>query len=212
MRIPSGDLAPARKHRRYGRRRSPLPVLLAVVLVLAIAGIAFRLHREDSGAGVVTAKARCASTAPAASASPAAAPAPVAAVRLPAPAQVSLRLLNGTGHSLLARAVGNELARRGFKVSAIGNAPRPLVGASRVYYGPGGRPAALLVSASVLGSTVQPVPNAAPRAIDVVLGSRFVRLRTPAETASAAHALAKGSAPAAAQPVAAKPSPSPACR
>jgi len=28
VRIPSGDLAPARKHRRYGRRRNPLPIVL----------------------------------------------------------------------------------------------------------------------------------------------------------------------------------------
>jgi hypothetical protein len=214
VRIPSGDLAPARKHRRYGRRRNPLPVLAAVVLVLAIAAIGYRLHREDKGAGAVTATARCATTAPAPKSSKAGAPSKLAAVRLPAPAQVSFRLLNGTGRSLLARSVGNELARRGFHVSGMGNSPRPLGGASRVYYGPGGRPAALLVTAHVLGATVEPVPSAPHGALDVVLGSSFVRLRTAAETTAFARGLATGAVPVASKPVAPAPapSPSPTCR
>jgi hypothetical protein len=78
----------------------------------------------------------------------------------------------------------------------MGNAPRPLVGASRVYYGPGGQPAALLLTAHVLGATVQPVPTAARGAIDVVLGSDFVRVRTPAETSAYAHQLVTAGVPA----------------
>ena len=210
MRIPSGDLAPARKHRRYGRRRNPLPILLAVVLVAAVAFGTYRLRREDSTAGVVTATARCPSVAPVPSPS-AAAPALAAPVRLPAAGAVGLRLLNGTGRAKLALAVGNELARRGFKVTAMGNAPRPLVGPSKVYYGPGGRPAALLVTAHVLGAAVVPVPTAARGAVDVVLGSTFVRLRTAPETTAYARQLTTAGLPVG-TPAAPRPTPSPTCR
>ena len=190
MRIPSGDLAPARRHRRgYGRRRNPLPIVVAVVLVVAVATGAYLLRRDDSSTGAVASASRCPS--PSAAAPVKAAPARVAApVRLPAPGQVGLRLLNGTGRDGLARTVGNELARRGFKVTAMGNAPKALVGASRVYFGPGGRPAALLVSTHVLGGSVVPVPSAGHGAVDVVLGSTFMRLRTPAEASAYASNLA----------------------
>jgi hypothetical protein len=198
MRIPSGDLAPMRKHRHgssFRRRRSRWPAVLAVLAVLAVAAGAYGLtHRDDSPAPSTAAIATpCPSPVRSVAPAPAKAAPPA---RLPAPGQVSLRLLNGSGRDRLARVVGDELARRGFHVTAMGNAPRPLVGASRVYYGPGGRPAALLVTAHVLGATVQPVPTAARGAIDVVLGSTFVRVRTPAETSAYAHQLVTVGVPA----------------
>jgi hypothetical protein len=190
MRIPSGDLAPARKHRRrYGRRRSYAPLLVALVLVVAIGGGSFLLRREDNKAGAATTPHPCRTTV-SASAAPIAAP--PAAVRLPPPSQVALRLLNGTGRNRLAQLVGNELARRGFRVSGMGNAPSALQGASRVTYGAGARPAALLVSAHVLGAVVVPLPSLPPGTVDVVLGSGFVRLRTPAEVAGYVRALPSG--------------------
>ena len=210
MTIPHGDLAPMRKHRRYGHRRSRWPVVVAVLLVVAVAAGAYALQQRagDGDDKRVIFSGGCTSTSTAAPAS--GSPAPAARVRLPAPAQVRLRLLNGTPRDGLARTVANELARRGFAVSATGNAPRPLVGTSRVYYGPGARPAALLASAHVLGSSVVPVPKAARGALDVVIGSEFVRLRTPAEASAFARGLAAGSPPAA--PPAATPAPSPTCR
>jgi hypothetical protein len=72
----------------------------------------------------------------------------------------------------------------------MGNAPSALVGASRISYGPGARPAALLVSAHVLGAVVVPQPAAPPGSVDVVLGSGFVRLRTAAEATGYVRALA----------------------
>jgi hypothetical protein len=202
MRIPSGDLAPARRHRRHGssfrRRRRRWPVVLAVVAVVAVAAGSYWLRRDNSTAGTLAGASPCPSPASSAAASPAAPLKAATPVRLPAPGQVSLRLLNGTGRDKLALAVGNELARRGFRVTAMGNAPRPLAGASRVYYGPTGRPAALLVTAHVPGATVQPVPTAARGALDVVLGSTFVRLRTPAEVTAYARQLTTSGVPAAA--------------
>lgn len=185
-----------------------MPIVLAVLLVVAVAAGAYLLRREDNGVGTVAAAAPCT---PAATPSPHAPVTVAAPVRLPAPGQVKLRLLNGTGRGLLARAVGNELARRGFTVTAMGNAPRPLVGASRVYYGPGARPAALLLTAAVLGATVVPVPTAAPGALDLVLGSTFVRLRTAPEVAAYARSLTTAAVPTPG-PVARKPAPGPTCR
>jgi hypothetical protein len=215
VRIPSGDLAPARKRRRgYSRRRrNPLPVLLAVVLVVAVAIGAYLIRRDDDTAGATPAAARCPSAAPTGKASIAPAPAKAAPVRLPAPGQVSVRpLLNGTGRAHLALTVGNELARRGFRVAGMGNAPQSLVGASRVYFGPGGRPGALLVSAHVLGSQVVPRPTAGAGSIQLVLGSGFVRLRTPPEVSAYARQLAAGSVPAAPQPASPTPGPTASCR
>ena len=184
--------------------------MVAVLAVVGVAAGAYALQQQrqdDSGPTAAPAVCRSGPPAPAPSR---AAPAKVAAVRLPAPGQVSLRLLNGTGRDRLARTVADELARRGFRVTHTGNAPRPLVGASRVYYGPGARPAALAVSAHVLGASVVPVPSAARGAVDVVLGSTFVRLRTAAETSAYAHRLTTTGVPAA-LPVAA-PTASPSCR
>ena len=210
MTIPSGDLAPMRKHPRYGRHRRRWPVVVTVLAVLAVAGGTYALQQRanddgDDAAAPVT----CVSAKPAKAAATKP-PVRVTPVRLPAPGQVSLRLLNGTGRDGLARNVANELARRGFRVPYTGNAPRPLAGASRVYYGPGGRPAALLVSAHVLGSSVVPVPSAGHGAVDVVLGSAFGRLRTAAETSAYARQLTTTGVPPATP--AAKPAASPSCR
>jgi hypothetical protein len=176
-----------RKHRRYGKQRSRWPVVLAVLAVAAVAGGTYAFQHRSADTDGASAPTTCASARPSAAATPAA-PAKVTAVRLPAPGQVALRLLNGTGRDRLARTVADELARRGFRVTFTGNAPA-LAGPSRVNYGPGGRPAALLLSAHVLGASVVPVPSAARGAIDVVLGSTFVRLRTPAETSVYARQL-----------------------
>ncbi|MCU1590690.1 MAG: hypothetical protein JWP11_1946 [Frankiales bacterium] len=213
MRIPSGDLAPARRHRHgssFRRRRSRWPVVLVVLVVVAIAVGSYLIRKDDTHAAATAAATPCPSTRASTAATPASPARAAAPVRLPAPGQVSLRLLNGTGRDRLARAVGDELARRGFTVTAMGNAPRPLAGTSRVYYGPGARPGALLLSAHVLGAAVVPVPSAARGALDVVLGSTFARLRTPAETSAYAHRLATAGAPAA-KP-GAKPAASPSCR
>ena len=209
MVIPSGDLAPMRKHRRYGRHRSRWPVVLAVLAVAGVAAGAYAVQQRGDDTGRSAAPSTCTPASPARTASPAAT-AKLSALRLPAPGQVSLRLLNGTPRDGLGRTVGNELARRGFRITQTGNAPRPLVGASRVYYGPTGRPAALLVSAHVLGASVVPVTNAAKGAVDVVIGSTFVRLRTPQEAAEYAHQLVTSGVPVA-KPAAA-PSPTASCR
>jgi hypothetical protein len=202
VRIPSGDLAPARKHRRYGRRRrSPWPAVLVVLLLAAVAAGAYAYTQRDtnSDSGTVAQASPCPSPAPVAT-KPVAKP---VAVKLPASGTVQFRLLNGTGRDGLARTVGDELARRGFHVLATGNAPKPLAGASHVTFGPGGRPAATLAALHVLGAQVIPVPAAPRGAVEVTLGSSFIRLRNAAEVRAATTALAHP------RPVAVKPKPRP---
>lgn len=189
MRIPSGDLSPAR-HRRYGgsygrRRRRTLRGVLVLILLLALAGGGvYLLRRNDASAPArwqVAGPARASAT-PCAT-PPTAAPAPTA-VALPAPTAVRLVLLNGTPRNGLGKTVGDQLAARGFTVTGTGNAPGVQAGPSVVVFGPGGQPAALLLSRTVLGSMMSGDVKAARGSVQVVLGTAFTRLRTPAEVAA----------------------------
>ncbi len=156
MRIPSGDLAPARRRRRrYGRRRRTGPVLLVLALLVALGGGAWLLQRDDESAGQRLAQSRCPT--PAVRAAAAAAPVP-----LPAPGQVRFAIFNGTGRNGLGRTVGDALAARGFAVTGTGNAPGPLAGPAQVRFGPQGRQGATLLAAHVLGAQLRPVPALPP--------------------------------------------------
>lgn len=200
MRIPGGDLAPARR-RRYGgsygrRRRRRIRLFLAVLLVVVGAGAAYLLRKDDTGvpsrvAQQPSPQASCPSATPT--------PAAVRAVVLPRPQQVHLALLNGTARNGLAKAIGDQLAARGFVVTAQGNAPSALAGPSQVAFGRGAQPAALLVSRWVLGSRTVTGPRVPPGTVQVILGSGFARLATPAEVAAASRTPAT-SAPAATRP------------
>lgn len=188
MRIPGGDLAPARR-RRYGgsygrRRRRRLRLLAALVLLVGAAGGAYLLQRDDARAPARRQAAAAPSACP--TPSPAQAPRPVA---LPRPQQVSLALLNGTPRNGLAKAIGDELAADGFHVTAQVNAPAALDGASTVTYGPGAEPAAALVGHWVVGAQLVSDPRLPRGSVRVVLGSGFTRLATPAEAAAAGSTL-----------------------
>lgn len=189
MRIPSGDLAPARRRRRrhpYGRRRRTGPLLLALVLLAAVGGGAFLLQRDDEPGGASLAQAGCPSPRVGAAAAGAAR---LVAAPLPAPGQVRLALLNGTNRNGLGRTVGGALAVRGFAVAATGNAPGPVAGPAQVRFGPNGRPGATLLAAHVLGAQLRPVPGLPPGTVQLYLGTSFVRLRTPAEVTAYVKAL-----------------------
>lgn len=198
MRIPSGDLAPARR-RRYGgsygqrRRRLLLGVLLAGVLIAVVAGAAYVLQRDDSGAAARRVAGARPSPTPCASVGPSRGPALV----LPAATSVRLVLLNGTPRNGLGKAVGAQLVQRGFLVTGTGNSARPQPGASTVQFGPGAQGAATLLSRTVPGSVVVGNAKAPAGSVQVVLGTGFIRLRTPAEVAALARPVAAASAGAA---------------
>jgi hypothetical protein len=188
VRIPGGDLAPARRRRHggsYGRRRQRrgLRYTLVVLLLAAAGGGAYLLQRDDSKVPqrLATTPKSCPTTAVPAKT-------PAQPVALPAPKQVRLMLLNGTPRNGLAKTVADQLAAAGFVVTGQGNAPAALRGASTVTFGSGGSLAGTLVSHWVLGSRLVGNPKAAPGTVQVVLGSTFRRLATPAEAAAAAKA------------------------
>jgi hypothetical protein len=193
VRIPGGDLAPARR-RRYGgsygrrRRRRNLRLALAALLLIVAGGAAYLLKQDDTAVpSRLSATPTCtATTAPTASRAPSAGAArPVRPVALPQPRQVHVEVLNGTSRSLLAKTVGDQLAALGFVVSGQGNASAALAGSSVVTFGPGAGPAATVVAHWVLGAQPVPSARAKPGSVQLVLGSSFTRLATPAEAAAA---------------------------
>lgn len=196
MRIPSGDLAPARRRGRRRRRRA-LPVVVAIAAVAAIGGGAYALRRDDASAPqrLADGTATACPTSPGPSRS---ADRDQPSLVLPAAGKVAFRLLNGTGRDGLGKNLGDLLAARGFQVTSTGNAPKALAGHSRVYFGPGARPAAQLLAIHVIGAELSPVPSAAHGAVDLVIGSGFTRLRTPAEVTEFTARVLAGTAPTAA--------------
>lgn len=195
MRIPGGDLAPARRRRyggSYGRRRHRRNLRLGVglLLILVGAGAGYALYRDDMSAPqrLTTAPttAPCATPTSATSAQ---------AVGVPQPRQVRLGLLNGTTRNGLAKTVGDQLAAAGFTITSQGNSPRGVAGDSLVQYGPGGLPAGTLVTRWVQGSRLSSNPRLPAGAVQLVLGSGFARLSTPAEVASASQQPAGTPAP-----------------
>ena len=203
MRIPSGDLAPARRSRRRSRSgsgsrgRRVLPAVLVLALVAAAGGGAYRLLRDDDEPAADDTLAR-ACPAPAAPAS--ATPAPARPTKLPKPTAVRFRLLNGTDRDGLARRTGDALAARSFVVTKTGNPGSPLHGPSRVYYGPDGLPAATLLAAQVRDAELVARPKAAQDLLDLVLGSEFTRLNSPQEAAAVLTAPTPAPAPVPAPP------------
>lgn len=98
---------------------------------------------------------------------------------LPSPSQVRLVLLNGTSRNGLAKSVGQALTARGFVVVEAATAPAALPGASRVVWGPGAQPAAMLLAEQLTGAQVTADPGAAAGSVRVTLGSDFQRLADP---------------------------------
>lgn len=180
MRIPSGDLVPARRRRYdggYGRRRRRrnrrFALLGALLLLVGLAGL---WASRDEPAPVAAA---C----PSPTASSSAQPSPAA---LPAPGQVRVVLLNGTSRQGLASVVAEQLRGRGFVVVGAGNAPSALAGPSVVTYSAGGQGAAEQLRRYVAGSRVAGAGPVASGAVQLVLGGDFRRLATPAEVLAAA--------------------------
>ena len=198
MRIPGGDLVPARRRRRYGgsygrrRRRNRRLVLVGVLLVALGAAAAWYLRQDDSRVPArLQAVPSCSpQPSPAAPRTP-----PTRPVALPPPSSVTLSVLNGTNRALLAKHVADALAADGFRVTGQGNARQSLAGPSQVVYGPGAALPARTASLWVPGSVVVAQPRAPRGSVQVVLGSSFGRVATPAEAAAAGRGPAPTAAP-----------------
>ncbi|MET9695575.1 LytR C-terminal domain-containing protein [Streptomyces sp. NPDC006529] len=197
-----------RMHRPRRRRRIVFAVLGAVV-ALALLGYGglqlIGVFRGDGGKRT-TATKDCAKAA--ASAKPVsrtdtaggAAGKPAAA--LPQPGQITVNVYNATPRAGLAKAVGEELKKRGFVVANVGNAP---AGFDKKVTGPGillGSPKTDKAAFSVLGAQLAGAsPQTDTRAgadIDLILGDAFTEL-TKKEDADKTVALLAHPRPAAAK-------------
>ena len=166
--------------------------MLLGLLLVAAGLVGLWLSRDEASPAAGT-------TCPTPSATPSSPP-PAAA--LPAPAQVRVVLLNGTARPRLAEAVGQQLRARGFVVLRAGNAPAALAGASVVTYAADGHAGAELLGRHVHGARLGGARAVPAGTVQLVLGSDFQRLATPAEVLAAAASPAPSGAPSASPAVA----------
>jgi hypothetical protein len=171
-----GGHAPVRRGRR--RRRLLKTLLVLLVIGALAAGGWYYLLRDATTTTVKPATAAPTASCPA----PSPTPTPVSA-RL-----VKLNVFNATERRGLAATVATELRRRGFRVAKVGNDParRTVAGVAEVRSSPAGTAAARTVAAQV--DAFVAVPDRRPDgSVDLVLGSSFKALRTPAQAATASR-------------------------
>jgi hypothetical protein len=149
-----------------------LAFLLALSLLTAL--VWWRvIHRSD--AGKTTAQPSCSTSA-----------APTVSV-VPAPAAVTVTVLNSTDKTGLASQVTGFLATDGFKVGTAANDltdRAPVTGIAEIRYGPTGAAGAKLVSFYVPGATL--VPDARTDAtVDLALGAKYTAVLAAADVAKA---------------------------
>jgi hypothetical protein len=109
--------------------------------------------------------------------------APLADVRLPDdPAEVTLKVLNGTNRAGLADSVSNEFKNRRFTVQSPGKSKTKYKGVAEIRYGPDAVGRAQLVQAYFLAQS-NLVYNAKRKGpvIEIVIGSQFQSLATTTE-------------------------------
>lgn len=154
--------------------RRPLPALISLLALLLLTGIVWWrvVNRDNNSSG-----ASCPSPSAAAS-QPAA---------LPAPASITLQVLNATKRAGLAGKVRTSLQQYGFQVPAkAGNDPanKVIPTTAQIRFGPTGRQAATLLRYYFPGATL--VPTTSPNATVVVsLGERYRAIATQAAVAAA---------------------------
>ncbi|WP_163554232.1 LCP family protein [Candidatus Frankia alpina] len=112
-----------------------------------------------------------------------------------APAQVRVAVYNGSSRSGLASKVTTALTGKGFHARNAGNASVLTHETSRVAYGPGQDAEARTVAAAVPGSSV--LADSSVTGVQLILGSNFTEVVTPAVAPSGARASTATPAPAA---------------
>ncbi|MER6449395.1 hypothetical protein DEJ51_15770 [Streptomyces venezuelae] len=198
---------------RMSRKRSRTRIVLAVlgsILALALVGYGalqlIDVFRGDSPKRNTAAGAKdCPTTPPgtaakggpdaASTASAAAKP----AVVLPPPGDIAVNVYNATPRAGLAKAVGDELAKRGFVIGKVGNAPadfdKKVPGTGILLGAPTTDKAVFAVLGTQLAGTTQQTDTRETADVDLILGDAFKELSTK-EDADKALALLANPAPA----------------
>lgn len=103
------------------------------------------------------------------------------------PAEVSVKVLNGSGKKGLAATVSKELAARGYSIAAVGNAPdaaRDFPDTAHIVHGASGVQAAKSVQAQVPGAVLV-ADDRSEGTVDLLLGTAYTALAAPEAAAEA---------------------------
>ncbi|MFE9404400.1 LytR C-terminal domain-containing protein [Streptomyces sp. NPDC006530] len=183
-----GDAYP--RMRRPRKRGRLVLALVGAVVALGLIGWGTIQLIDVFGGGGKSRAAAHQKPCPAPSASTAAAP-----QALPKPAQITVNVYNATPRGGLAKAVADELKKRGFAIGKVGNAPSEY---DKKVPGNGvllGAPAAARGPFSVLGAQLkgatQKTDTRDTQDVDLILGTTFANLNTPKDADTTLAALAK---------------------
>ncbi|APU41454.1 LytR C-terminal domain-containing protein [Streptomyces sp. TN58] len=183
-----------RMSRKRSRRRIVLGVL-GSVLALALVGYGalqlIDVFQGDSPKRNTAAGAKdCPTKSPEAAAKGGGAPAAAAtasapakpAVVLPPPGEITVNVYNATPRAGLAKAVGDELAKRGFVVGSVGNAPadfdKKVPGTGILLGSPTTDKAVFAVLGTQLAGTTLQTDTRETADVDLILGDAFTELST----------------------------------
>jgi hypothetical protein len=150
--------------------RRPLPALvLLIVLTLLTALVWWRLLQRDGN------KSKCGSG-------------PVTTT-LPAPALITVTVLNSTDRKGLARTAADQLQKAGFKISTFGNdiGHAPIPGVAEIRFSTDQADAATLLRYYIRGATMAHSTGTAQGVLAVSMGMRFHAV-TPDKVVAAALA------------------------
>ncbi|MFJ7590753.1 LytR C-terminal domain-containing protein [Streptomyces sp. NPDC097617] len=193
---------------RMSRKRSRTRIVLAVlgsILALALVGYGalqlIDVFRGDSPKRNTAAGAKdCPTTPPEAAAKggPAAASTASAAAKpavvLPPPGEITVNVYNATPRAGLAKAVGDELAKRGFVIGNLGNAPatfdKKVPGTGILLGSPTTDKAVFSVLGTQLAGTTQQTDTRESADVDLILGDAFKELSTKEDADKALALLA----------------------
>ncbi|MFE5808258.1 MULTISPECIES: LytR C-terminal domain-containing protein [unclassified Streptomyces] len=193
---------------RMSRKRSRSRIVLAVlgsILALALVGYGalqlIDVFRGDSPKRNTAAGAKdCPTTPPgtAAKGGPAAASTASAAAKpavvLPPPGEITVNVYNATPRAGLAKAVGDELAKRGFVIGNVGNAPatfdKKVPGTGILLGSPTTDKAVFSVLGTQLAGTTQQTDTRESADVDLILGDAFKELSTKEDADKALALLA----------------------
>ncbi|MFJ5546973.1 LytR C-terminal domain-containing protein [Streptomyces sp. NPDC093225] len=165
---------------RRPRRRRIVLAILGSILALGLLGYGtlqlIDVFRGDDKKTAAGHGKDCTGTTRARTAAASAAP----AVALPEPAQITVNVYNATPRSGLAKAVGDELRKRGFKVGKVGNAPatfdKKVAGTGILLGSPKTDKAAYSVLGAQLTGATQQTDTRATADVDLILGTAFKEL------------------------------------